>query len=746
MRLRAFYRGSTFGGSDQSFIQSLADLPIGQWVHVEAFLFQSAAAAGLFTLWQDGLKILEVSGIQTRYADGDQRWSLGQSSDGLTPDIGTVYFDDVVISRTRVSVDPSPIIWVATHEAGNLAEWGDGSGPSGGGLFNDGVHTVAASAERAHSGTRSMKMTIDTTAGVDTAVRAFRWKESYTKQDLYYSAWYYFPQSHVPTTFWNIMQFKGELYDAGGVQTKNDPIITIGVTVAGGASRLHMFYFGHFFGGTDQQFNQSILTLPIGQWTHIEAFLHQAPDATGVFMLWQNGTRILEVTNLQTNYTPLANGYQTWSVNNYSNGLTPAIATIYIDDAVISRTRVGTAIVPPPPSPPPFAAILAALSSIAAAIRRRRRLVASLASQAQISAALNAAGEVSFSASLASASATVARNGATAPGSNAALRISVRRNVNVCMRRNRRLAASMTSQSALSASLTTEGRWRDSSSPDSTRNTAARTSPMRRSPGPSSTNFTISPCSRGSSTRVGEHHHRRLDRLAASVRQRTGGAAAEHHWRRNSDLQPRPHQHGLRHQLLRQGCLGRHVQARPHFGWRCHGLRRCRGDSFGRRFKAPVSFAYRHQFGSDPSIVMSDANMASLIAQRDAQNPNCKIFLTLGGASSTASFIHALDWNGDALVDDATYPGLAGFVDYYLDIVALHGFDGVDVDAEVLSCTGPEGLGGHGRYVYALAPELRAQMNARWGTGLTRKPLVMGAFSRSASSNTKENLAKKLYR
>ena len=139
---------------------------------------------------------------------------------------------------------------------------------------------------------------------------------------------------------------------------------------------------------------------------------------------------------------------------------------------------------------------------------------------------------------------------------------------------------------------------------------------------------------------------------------------------------------------------------------------------------------------------MSDANMASLIAQRDAQNPNCKIFLTLGGASSTASFIHALDWNGNALVDDATYPGLAGFVDYYLDIVALHGFDGVDVDAEVLSCTGPEGLGGHGRYVYALAAELRAQMDARFSP---RMPLVMGAFSRSATSNTKEFLAKKLY-
>ena len=82
-------------------------------------------------------------------------------------------------------------------------------------------------------------------------------------------------------------------------------------------------------------------------------------------MLWQNGVRVLEVTNFQTNYAPLANGYQTWSVNNYSNGLTPAIATIYIDNAAISRTRVGTAIVPPPPTPPPFAAILAALSSIA---------------------------------------------------------------------------------------------------------------------------------------------------------------------------------------------------------------------------------------------------------------------------------------------------------------------------------------------------------------------------------------------
>ena len=372
---------------------------------------------------------------------------------------------------------PEPSIFVpyfiATHEAGNLAEWGDGTGPSGGGFFNDGVATVTTSTAQARFGARSMQMTINTTAGVDTAVRAFRWKEAHTGQDLYYSGWYYFPQHHVPTVFWNVMQFKSELYNASGAQIENDPIFTVNVDDdgVGGALHLHVFYFGTAFGGSNVKFTQAVADLPVGQWVHIEAFLHQAENASGILQLWQDGNLLIELTGRQTKYV---NGYNTWSINNYSNGLTPATATIYVDDAVIAITRQGPEL--PLPVPPMFTAILASLSSIVAAFRRRRRLAASLASQAQISAALDVAGEVSFSAALASVSSVaagirrrrrlvvaLASQSQISAGLTTAAEITFSATlasmvaITAAVRRNRRLAAVATSQSTLAAQLSIQG-------------------------------------------------------------------------------------------------------------------------------------------------------------------------------------------------------------------------------------------------------------------------------------------------
>ena len=159
------------------------------------------------------------------------------------------------------------------------------------------------------------------------------------------------------------------------------------------------------------------------------------------------------------------------------------------------------------------------------------------------------------------------------------------------------------------------------------------------------------------------------------------------------------------------------------------------GGSDGRCFKAPGSYAHRYEF--DPPIDVANAN--DLIAQRDAQNPNCKVFLTLGGANSMADFRDALDWNGST-VSVGSRAGVAALVDSMLDIIELHGFDGVDVDAELISASGAGGLGGDGQYVWDLAVELRAQMDTRFGT-TPRMPLVIGAFSRSGPSNTKEELA-----
>src|SRR5690606_18639397 len=38
----------------RSYQQSVADLPVGRWVHIEAYLQQSGSNSGRLTVWQDG--------------------------------------------------------------------------------------------------------------------------------------------------------------------------------------------------------------------------------------------------------------------------------------------------------------------------------------------------------------------------------------------------------------------------------------------------------------------------------------------------------------------------------------------------------------------------------------------------------------------------------------------------------------------------------------------------------------------
>lgn len=163
------------------------------------------------------------------------------------------------------------------------------------------------------------------------------------------------------------------------------------------------------------------------------------------------------------------------------------------------------------------------------------------------------------------------------------------------------------------------------------------------------------------------------------------------------------------------------------------------GVSNGRRFKAPSSYCNRYEFGGgDPLNSMNDTNIASLFAQRDAQNPNCKIYLTLGGAASMNAFLDAVDWNGSAVVPGSN-AGLQGLVDDYVAIINQHGFEGCDVDAELIQASTSEPwLVGHGKCVFDLATALRATLPP----GM---PIAMGAFSRSGPGNTKELLALHLY-
>lgn len=89
-------------------------IPVGEWVHVEAYYRPSSGKSGQITIWQDGVKILDASGIQTALTAAEEYaiWSLENHTDHIVGDdedgSATVFFDDSVISTKRVSAKPIP--------------------------------------------------------------------------------------------------------------------------------------------------------------------------------------------------------------------------------------------------------------------------------------------------------------------------------------------------------------------------------------------------------------------------------------------------------------------------------------------------------------------------------------------------------------------------------------------------------------------------------------------------------------
>jgi hypothetical protein len=107
--LKLRWKGDAFGPHATSgtkarrvYRQTLTDVPIRRWFHIEIYLRQSEGFDGRIIVWQDGTRIYDVDRIRTRWPRGDQRMSMNAYSDGLIPQTATLFVDDAVISTTRV--------------------------------------------------------------------------------------------------------------------------------------------------------------------------------------------------------------------------------------------------------------------------------------------------------------------------------------------------------------------------------------------------------------------------------------------------------------------------------------------------------------------------------------------------------------------------------------------------------------------------------------------------------------------
>jgi hypothetical protein len=244
---------------------------------------------------------------------------------------------DEHVPATAWSTDQGPDVLAAWRRDG------------GGGVFTSGKAIATPSTDVARTGDASARLRIVADGSTETSgARLFRWHESQELSVACYSAWMYFAESHRVPEWWNVFQFKSV------TPSRNDPVWVLNVGNRPGTGRMYLYLFywlreGPHAGEAGRRtYEQSIANLPVGRWTHLEVFLMQSSEFDGRITVWQDGTQLFDLGEVRTRYPDADNE---WSVNNYAPLLDPSTATIYVDDAAVTRSGPAPAVRGPQRAP-----------------------------------------------------------------------------------------------------------------------------------------------------------------------------------------------------------------------------------------------------------------------------------------------------------------------------------------------------------------------------------------------------------
>jgi hypothetical protein len=183
-----------------------------------------------------------------------------------------------------------------------------------------GVYRVVSSP--VHSGQFAAEFTVvtGTDAGDQPQGRCIR--TGVFPAEAYYGAWYYLQDAPTKASLWNLFHFSG----GNDLHWLWDVSLVIGPT---GAPNLHVS------GGVSSAHGDGP-PVPVGSWFHIELYLKRAKDKTGEVALYQDGNRVVDLTNTVTDDTGTVRGQ--WYVGNLADSLQPPRSTVYVDDITIRAT------------------------------------------------------------------------------------------------------------------------------------------------------------------------------------------------------------------------------------------------------------------------------------------------------------------------------------------------------------------------------------------------------------------------
>lgn len=221
------------------------------------------------------------------------------------------------------------VLWSATFEPGDLSEWtSDGQG----GVDNEGI-AIAPAPEQAvtHTGRYAGKATVMPALGMDSINYFYRLQPS--PPEAYYAAWFYIPPTFTVGSWLSIIHFRGSSTGDGGMNIFPSWDVNLYTQPDGSlAAQLYNYV-------TTVNLQQpNPLAVPVGKWVHFELYFRKASTPTGEVQLWQDDVPILDAQGVVT----AQSDWNEWSVGAAANDITPGQGVVYVDDATISVTRLGS--------------------------------------------------------------------------------------------------------------------------------------------------------------------------------------------------------------------------------------------------------------------------------------------------------------------------------------------------------------------------------------------------------------------
>ena len=187
----------------------------------------------------------------------------------------------------------------------------------------------AASADLSHRGRFSG---IATFAPMALTSWSYLYRDQPSPPEAYYGAWFYIPAS-LQIGSWLSLHHFGYHPTAGTTDTM--PVWDFHVYPTSDGTLAARLYES----STIKNFEQPVpVPVTTAAWVHFEIFYRNAADATGRIIVWQDGVQILDVANV---ITAPSDAVQ-WDAGGGSNDVAPTPAAVYLDDATISSSRVGT--------------------------------------------------------------------------------------------------------------------------------------------------------------------------------------------------------------------------------------------------------------------------------------------------------------------------------------------------------------------------------------------------------------------